>query len=323
MRLSINHQKSQNQQFPRLVTSVLPPLCSFVSSVVKSCVASLKTKRSLFADPQKRNTIVCLLLAVVTLALYNPVNRHPFVNYDDDRYVTKNPHVRQGLTADTFTWALTSTEQANWHPLTWMSHALDCLAVSAESRRAPFHQHPAACGQCDSAFSAFDVGNQSIRAEFVRGRVVRASSHQRGVGCVGGRAQERSVHAVFLPDALGVWLVCAKAGLEAVSGGRCSVRGGAGVEADGDHAAVCTAAARLLAAGAGPRSTRRGRQNCNAAVVAACDREVAAARTLRCQRRHDDAGATGRRRDSHNFRSFIWSRASRPRFGPTRCICGR
>ncbi len=69
--------------------------------------------------------MVCLLLAVVTLALYNPVMRHPFVNYDDDRYVTENPHVRQGLTADTFAWALTSTEQANWHPLTWMSHALD------------------------------------------------------------------------------------------------------------------------------------------------------------------------------------------------------
>ncbi len=79
----------------------------------------------LFASPAKRNPIVCLLLAVFTLALYNPVNRHPFVNYDDDRYVTENPHVRQGLTAETFTWALTSTEQANWHPLTWMSHALD------------------------------------------------------------------------------------------------------------------------------------------------------------------------------------------------------
>jgi Tfp pilus assembly protein PilF len=70
-------------------------------------------------------TIASLLLAVVTLALYNPANRHPFVNYDDDRYVTDNPHVRQGLTAGTFRWALTSTEQANWHPLTWMSHALD------------------------------------------------------------------------------------------------------------------------------------------------------------------------------------------------------
>jgi Flp pilus assembly protein TadD len=85
-----------------------------------------KSQGSLFADLQKRNKIVCLLLAVVTLALYNPVNRHPFVNYDDDRYVINNPHVRQGLTADTIAWSLTATEQANWHPLTWMSHALDC-----------------------------------------------------------------------------------------------------------------------------------------------------------------------------------------------------
>jgi tetratricopeptide (TPR) repeat protein len=80
---------------------------------------------ALIVSPDKRNPIVCLLLAVITLALYNPVNRHPFVNYDDDRYVTENLHVRQGLTAETFKWALTSTEQANWHPLTWMSHALD------------------------------------------------------------------------------------------------------------------------------------------------------------------------------------------------------
>src|SRR5271157_100710 len=84
-----------------------------------------KSQVSLFASPEKRNPVVCLLLAVVTLALYNPVNRHPFVNYDDDRYVTDNRHVRQGLTADTFVWALSSTEVANWHPLTWMSHALD------------------------------------------------------------------------------------------------------------------------------------------------------------------------------------------------------
>ena len=69
--------------------------------------------------------MVCLLLAVATLALYNPASRHPFVNYDDDAYVTQNAHVRQGLTADTIRWALTSTEQANWHPLTWLSHALD------------------------------------------------------------------------------------------------------------------------------------------------------------------------------------------------------
>jgi protein O-mannosyl-transferase len=79
----------------------------------------------LFASAEKRNPVVCLLLAVVTLALYNPVNRHPFVNYDDDRYVTENAHVCDGLSGATIAWSLVSTEQANWHPLTWISHALD------------------------------------------------------------------------------------------------------------------------------------------------------------------------------------------------------
>jgi len=79
----------------------------------------------LFASPEKRIFVLSLLLVVVTLALYNPVNRHPFVNYDDDRYITDNPHIRGGLSWETISWALTSTEQANWHPLTWISHALD------------------------------------------------------------------------------------------------------------------------------------------------------------------------------------------------------
>jgi tetratricopeptide (TPR) repeat protein len=62
---------------------------------------------------------------MATLAVYNPVNGHGFVNYDDDRYVTENAHVRAGFSWNTIGWALTSTEQANWHPLTWLSHALD------------------------------------------------------------------------------------------------------------------------------------------------------------------------------------------------------
>ena len=73
----------------------------------------------------RSNLIVCLLLALVTLSVFNSVNQHPFVNYDDDRYVTENPHIRQGLSADTIKWAFTSTDHANWHPVTWLSHARD------------------------------------------------------------------------------------------------------------------------------------------------------------------------------------------------------
>lgn len=71
-------------------------------------------------------SIYCIALAAITFAVYLPAIFHPFVNYDDYDYVTQNPHVQSGLTAETIGWALTSTEASNWHPLTWLSHALDC-----------------------------------------------------------------------------------------------------------------------------------------------------------------------------------------------------
>jgi protein O-mannosyl-transferase len=69
--------------------------------------------------------VLCFLLAAVTLILYSPVGRHPFVDYDDQSYVFQNDHVKAGLTWDTLTWAMTATDYSNWHPLTWISHALD------------------------------------------------------------------------------------------------------------------------------------------------------------------------------------------------------
>lgn len=80
----------------------------------------------MFAAPGKRALLLSLVLVVFTLAIYNQATHFSFVNFDDDRYVTENPHVLAGLTWDTVKWALTSTDEANWHPLTWMSHALDC-----------------------------------------------------------------------------------------------------------------------------------------------------------------------------------------------------
>ena len=65
------------------------------------------------------------LLVLLCLAVYWPAHSHPFVNYDDNLYVTDNEHIKDGLTWDTVTWAMTTYEAGNWHPLTWMSHALD------------------------------------------------------------------------------------------------------------------------------------------------------------------------------------------------------
>jgi tetratricopeptide (TPR) repeat protein len=70
--------------------------------------------------------LICLSLALVTLAVYWPVFRCDFNNGDDPSYVTQNPHVQSGLTLANLRWALFARHSNNWHPLTWISHMADC-----------------------------------------------------------------------------------------------------------------------------------------------------------------------------------------------------
>ena len=70
--------------------------------------------------------VACICLAAATLAVYSRAVRNPFLHVDDHNYVTENPQVQAGITWQTFTWALTTAAAENWHPLTWLSHALDC-----------------------------------------------------------------------------------------------------------------------------------------------------------------------------------------------------
>jgi tetratricopeptide (TPR) repeat protein len=84
-------------------------------------------------------TTCALVLALAVCALYWPVRTFEFVNYDDHRYITHNPRVQQGLTADNIAWALTTFEVANWHPLTWLSHMLDVSVFGGEGQAAGWH----------------------------------------------------------------------------------------------------------------------------------------------------------------------------------------
>ena len=70
--------------------------------------------------------VICLGLVLLTAALYWPVRNHDFINYDDDLYVTQNAMVQKGLTLEGVGWAFTTDHAYNWHPLTWLSHMLDC-----------------------------------------------------------------------------------------------------------------------------------------------------------------------------------------------------
>src|ERR1035437_6179211 len=75
---------------------------------------------------------ISLLLATATLVVFLPTVRHDFVTYDDPDYVTTNPHVQGGLTRDAVVWAFRTGHSGNWHPLTWLSHMLDCQLYGLE-----------------------------------------------------------------------------------------------------------------------------------------------------------------------------------------------
>ena len=84
-----------------------------------------------------RRAAVCTLLAAATVAIYARVATFDFINYDDIGYVRDNAQVLNGLTAEGAVWAFTTTRQANWHPLTWLSLQLDASLAGPSPR--PFH----------------------------------------------------------------------------------------------------------------------------------------------------------------------------------------
>ena len=73
-----------------------------------------------------KTLLMCSLLFLATSAVYSRVVHFSFVNYDDGDYVFTNTHVNTGLTWTNIRWAMTGFASGNWHPLTWLSHALDC-----------------------------------------------------------------------------------------------------------------------------------------------------------------------------------------------------
>src|SRR5271157_1089495 len=89
----------------------------------------------LFTSPRNQTFILGLLLVVATIALYYPVNGHPFANYDDADYVFDNFHVKSGLHWSTVKWAFTTYDAANWHPVTWLSHAADVQLFQLDPAR--------------------------------------------------------------------------------------------------------------------------------------------------------------------------------------------
>ncbi len=77
-------------------------------------------------ESKKKCGLICLALVLATIAVYWRVGGFDFVNYDDPDYVSGNDVVKAGLTPQGIAWAFTHFYAGNWHPLTWISHMLDC-----------------------------------------------------------------------------------------------------------------------------------------------------------------------------------------------------
>lgn len=78
------------------------------------------------ASSKRTTLLVSVALAIIVAAVFGQVWRHEFIEYDDTGYVSENANVQRGLTWNNVIWAFTTNSEANWHPLTWLSHMLDC-----------------------------------------------------------------------------------------------------------------------------------------------------------------------------------------------------
>src|SRR5512133_1300849 len=93
---------------------------SFGVSGLSSCASGQRAKSRV------KDLLVCLGLVATTWAVFGQTLTHDFVNFDDHVYVYENPLVIRGLSTEAVIGAFTHTHARNWHPLTTLSHMLDC-----------------------------------------------------------------------------------------------------------------------------------------------------------------------------------------------------
>ncbi|MGH7957009.1 MAG: glycosyltransferase family 39 protein, partial [Opitutaceae bacterium] len=105
--------------------------------MTRASTTSLTTHSPFPSVPRPHPALIIAVLAFVTVLAFSKVGEAGFVNLDDDAYVEHQPLVNQGLRAAGIVWAFTGSHSSNWHPLTTLSHMLDCELFGL--RAAPMH----------------------------------------------------------------------------------------------------------------------------------------------------------------------------------------
>src|SRR5947208_1538477 len=106
----------------------------------KTALVAGANRRSVIPPSQttglKRPDLVILLgLAVMTFGIYEQLIVHQFITLDDPTYIQENPLVNRGVTLAGLAWAFSTFHATNWHPLTWISHMIDCQLFGTNAGR--------------------------------------------------------------------------------------------------------------------------------------------------------------------------------------------
>ena len=89
------------------------------------------------ADSFRSSVLISCGLILLVTAVFHQVLSADFVNFDDPIYVAENMHVQDGLGVETIKWAFTTHLHGHYHPVTWLSHALDTTLFGLD----PFGHH--------------------------------------------------------------------------------------------------------------------------------------------------------------------------------------
>src|SRR4029077_15302453 len=95
-------------------------------SIEFKTVSKMENSDGLWGDSRAAIALVSVFLIAITWFVFGQTVRYDFVNYDDDKYVYANRLITSGLTFSGAIHAFSGKHAGNWHPLTTLSHMLDC-----------------------------------------------------------------------------------------------------------------------------------------------------------------------------------------------------
>lgn len=225
-----------------------PPCWVYTGKPVSRKTPTRKSEPRL--HPSRLDLCIYAGLLIATLAVYSQVGSHDFVDYDDPIYVVNNPHVRDGFTWDGVRWAFTSIDDANWFPLTRLSHILDCQIFGLD---AGMQHWTNLVLHAMSTLLLFALLKRMTAARWPGAFVAlafRVASLASRIGGVDFGAQGRSQRGLLVCNRLGLPAIRRTAFAGAVPRRHGGVRVRTNVQTDDRHAALRASADRLLAVAA-------------------------------------------------------------------------